>query len=223
MKPTIFGLVTGLLLLAASCERPEEPATPLTLQEKPQRPGQQEEPFPPKRTERWVMFGHAVKYTECDGTYTVRVRFNIWGEGHTLEALENSREASLIIDWENMTFKNYASNYGQYYGLATGQVFFVDNENMPDKFSTVTFDPCLSWQAYREAGFYQKWDIVWFGDDYTSPGKNHPFWYSDTVREELQQLRTRYNLPLNQFAILHNNEGDFTNSTMYFVVLPYSE
>ncbi|MDR1345379.1 MAG: hypothetical protein LBK03_01565 [Bacteroidales bacterium] len=221
MKPTIFGLVTGLLLLAASCERPEEPAIPLTLQEKPQRPGQQEEPFPPKRTERWVMVGDAYKRTECDGTYTMRLQFSTLGESYTLEMLENPRYTSLIMDWDNMTFKNYASYYDQY--ATTGQVSFVDNENMPDKFSTVTFDPHLSELAYAEAYYYQNWDIVWFGDDYTSPDKNHPFWYSDTVREELLKLSARYNLPLNQFAILHNNEADFTYSTMYFVVLPCSE
>ncbi|MDR1345193.1 MAG: hypothetical protein LBK03_00620 [Bacteroidales bacterium] len=222
MKPAIFGLVTGLLLLAASCERPEEPATPLTLQEKPQRPGQQEEPFPPKRTERWVMVGHAFKKIECDGTYTMLLQFDRLGStSYTLEKLEDPRRTSLIMDWENMTFKNYASYRDQY--ATTGQVSFVDNENMPDKFSTVTFAPHLSWDAYDSARFYQNWDIVWFGDDYTSPNKSHPFWYSDTVREELQQLRIRYNLPLNQFVILHNNEADFTYSTMYFVVLPYSE
>ncbi|MDR1345378.1 MAG: hypothetical protein LBK03_01560 [Bacteroidales bacterium] len=221
MKPTIFGLVTGLLLLAASCERPEEPATPLTLQEKPQRPGQQEEPFPPKRTERWVRIGAVYKDIDCYGTYNMKIILPLIN-GSLLKYVEDERIASLIMDWDNMTFKNYASNYGQYYGLATGQVSLMDNENMPDKFSTVTFDPHLSWDAYDSARFYQKWDIVWFGD-YTSPGKNHPFWYSDAVREQLQELYVKWNLPLNQFVILHTDEAEFTNSTMYFMVLPCSE
>jgi hypothetical protein len=207
--------------MAISCE-PEKPDT--ILQQKPQRPTEQpQDPFPPKRMERWVMVGDAFKDIECDYTYTMRLQFRTLGDGYTLEMLEDVRRTSLIIDWENMTFKNYASNYGDYYGLVTGQISFVNNENIPNQFSTITFDPHLSDYAYYNIPPYQNWDIVWFGDDYTSPNKNHPFWYSDAVRDELLKLRTHYNLPLNQFVALHTDEADFTYSTMYFVILPYSE
>jgi hypothetical protein len=174
--------------------------------------------------ERWVQIGAVLKDIKCDYTYTMIISLPMFYGGGSLAYLEDEgHSSSLIMDWEHMTFRNYSTFYnGQYNRLVTGQITFANNENIPNKFSTITFDPHLSWGVYGEAYFYQNWDSVWFGD-YTSPDKNHPFWYSDAVREKLQELHIQWNLPVNQFAVLHTDEADFTNSTMYFVVFPYSE